>query len=428
MSSKIAVFIIVMSICSLSIQAANKSNKSDTSSSSKSPKKVPNTRPPAYAIGVQGGLGAIQGDVPWRNGYAFGLNVRRSIGYIASIRLDYNYNTIKGLDVKKISPNQLTANEMYNGTLYTNLNYASANEKIINNYHTKAHNIGLSFLFSLNNVNYEFREVQWNYYLSFNLGTLLYHSYTDQLKGGNLYNYDTIFDVNQGRDKKSVKRSLKSWYDGEFETEVKSQPASSQLLGFNLGLYGGVGLGVEKKLGDNLQIGLEGNYNLTNGKILDGSYYTNTGSKGSLSDRYITFQLRISYKLGKDDSKYWFKNPLTLPQKDMKKSKMGNSIIQNIYGGDMDSIMQIVNILRSDNDSDGVSDYFDKEPNTPRTAIVDGAGRTLFIRDEDNNLVFNDPNSTSNNFDPDGTTYSINEKGEKVKKYPDGRIYERTRW
>lgn len=30
-----------------------------------------------------------------------------------------------------------------------------------------------------------------------------------------------------------------------------------------------------------------------------------------------------------------------------------------------------------DSDSDGVADYFDKEPNTPRGAIVDGSGRTL---------------------------------------------------
>src|ERR1051325_3478702 len=55
-----------------------------------------------WELGVHGGLYNISGDVPslmlWqKGGFGLGAHVRKALGYVMSVRLDYNYGVGKGL-------------------------------------------------------------------------------------------------------------------------------------------------------------------------------------------------------------------------------------------------------------------------------------------------------------------------------------------
>ena len=71
-----------------------------------------------WELGIKFGLYNISGDVPslmlWnKGGYGFGAHVRKALGYVGSLRLDYNYGIGKGLGFQPSSGYAL--NPAWNG-------------------------------------------------------------------------------------------------------------------------------------------------------------------------------------------------------------------------------------------------------------------------------------------------------------------------
>ncbi len=76
-----------------------------------------------WELGISGGLYNISGDVPslmlWdKGGYGFGAHVRKALGYVGSVRLDYNYGIGKGLEFQPSSG--YIKNPAWNGTNWGN--------------------------------------------------------------------------------------------------------------------------------------------------------------------------------------------------------------------------------------------------------------------------------------------------------------------
>lgn len=85
-------------------------------------------------------------------------------------------------------------------------------------------------------------------------------------------------------------------------------------------------------------------------------------------DKYFFLNTGITLKIGsKDKNAIEWTNPV---------NRLG---VDKGLEGRVAKLEGRVDNLERDSDGDGVSDFFDKEPNTPPGAIVDGAGRTLRI-------------------------------------------------
>jgi OOP family OmpA-OmpF porin len=114
--------------------------------------------------------------------------------------------------------------------------------------------------------------------------------------------------------------------------------------------------GVKYRISKKFDIGLETSMRYTASDKFDATR-GNTG----VNDKYGYTSLSLTYKIGKkEDSQEWV-NPFEALNKNL------DDIQSNIDG------------LAKDADGDGVSDLFDKEPNTPAGVAVDGSGRSLDV-------------------------------------------------
>lgn len=114
--------------------------------------------------------------------------------------------------------------------------------------------------------------------------------------------------------------------------------------------------GVKYRISKSFDLGLETSIRYTTSDKLDATR-GNTG----INDKYGYTNLSLTYKIGKkEDAQEWV-NPFEALNKNL------DDIQSNIDG------------LAKDADGDGVSDLFDKEPNTPAGVAVDGSGRSLDV-------------------------------------------------
>jgi OOP family OmpA-OmpF porin len=174
-----------------------------------------------------------------------------------------------------------------------------------------------------------------------------------------------------------------------------------------------VGLAVSYELSPRFDLGLDIVLNNVNTEKLDAtvggdntSMYDKTGNRGDIStfkkgnsdlDKYATPYLSLTYKFGRnaikvgrdkvwDSSKgtYHLRNTdprlLIKPEKILTMSEI-DSIAKANRPKDIDPRLLI------DSDDDGVSDYFDKQPNTPAGSIVSGAGVAIDFEQVVNSLV-----------------------------------------
>jgi len=154
-----------------------------------------------------------------------------------------------------------------------------------------------------------------------------------------------------------------------------------------------VGLGLKFKINNKFDLTLEGTMRRVNSDKLDAF-----AVKESANDYYGYTALGFNYKFGKagaDGESIEWVNPL---------EAMNNDIHQN---------RERINTLTGDNDADGVSNFFDKDSNTPEGDKVDGAGVSL---DVDGDGV---PDSQDeDNFTPRGA--KVNESGVAIDSDGDG--------
>lgn len=115
-----------------------------------------------------------------------------------------------------------------------------------------------------------------------------------------------------------------------------------------------VGLGVKFRLSRRFDLGLEYTHRFTFSDKLDATV-GNTG----VNDSYSYASLFLAFKFGKNKTSQEWVNPFEALNRKM------DDIETNLDGVAVDS------------DGDGVSDLFDKEPNTPADVAVDGSGRAL---------------------------------------------------
>lgn len=119
-------------------------------------------------------------------------------------------------------------------------------------------------------------------------------------------------------------------------------------------------LGVKYKLSRRLDLGLEHTTHFVMTDKLDG-YVNNTNSFSNF-DKFSLSALTVTYKFSGNDENIDYIEWLDPTE---------------VMYDDYQLLSDKLRKLSTDTDNDGVSEIFDKEPNTPAGAVVDGAGRSI---------------------------------------------------
>ena len=343
----------------------------------------------AWQLGVFGGVAGIFGDV---NGYGWnaGISARKSLGYVVSVRPGISFSSIKGLAYE----NQYSLFNLQDNV--RNLYTAQQRSAFVPAYKTELITPSLDVLISLNNIMFHKKQSNWNYYALVGYSPISYKTKIDALDGNVPYNYNGI---GFGGKRNDIQEQLRNLHDGEYETPAITR---NRRQNFNEGGQGNrqwrhaanVGVGFERRLGDIVSLSGEVKYTLSGDDYIDGVALVGRGMHTSGADAVMFANLGLNFNLGlksrkkflqqagKDDAPaadlgqfpgkrvapLWQLNPLGQPY-----GELANPTRMNMPKSWLE-----------DSDSDGVTDQFDLEPNTPAGAPVDNRGRS---RDTDGDGV-----------------------------------------
>jgi outer membrane protein OmpA-like peptidoglycan-associated protein len=318
-----------------------------------------------WEIGVKGGMPSVSGDVrAWLPTWGFGFHVRKALGYMFSLRLEYDYMDAKGLNWQP-SYSGYAANGVLN-KYYS----ASAGQPVFYNYKTTMHELSFQGLFTFNNIRFHKAKSNVAIYALVGAGFMTYSTFYNALDAsGKPYNYQQIVTQFQSTgytysNRKEIRSALKNMMDGSFETLAQRDPSQPTLGGASLRPVFNVGAGIEYKLSKKFNIALEDKLSITKSDLIDGQQWQETGSTAvhalTRDDDLVNFlSLGLNYNIGKNAVEpLWWINPLDYAYSELNAPRH----------------MKLPKPILDDADGDGVTDQFDHEPNTPAGCPVDTHG------------------------------------------------------
>lgn len=318
-----------------------------------------------WEIGVKGGYTYGFTDVNnWGPTGGFGIHVRKALGYVLSLRAEYDWIRLRGLNW---SPSQSYGKNYVLASYYGN----NGGPEIWYNYRSTVHELTLQTLFSFNNINFHRAKTGWNYYIFFGGGAMTYSTFYKTLNSsGTPYDYTSVISAYGPSypysQHKNIRKAVKDIITGPWST-MAQRPGTSTLGGAPIAAVGVIGMGVEFKLNNRFNIALEDKYSFTTSDLIDGQEWQNNYSPAAWqaiaqtrsADSYNFLSLGLNYNIGKHAVEpLWWLNPLDYAYNEINAPRH----------------MKLPKPVLDDSDGDGVTDQFDLEPNTPKGAPVDSHG------------------------------------------------------
>jgi outer membrane protein OmpA-like peptidoglycan-associated protein len=313
-----------------------------------------------WEIGLKGGLATIAGDVRSRLGFGGGLHVRKALGYVFSIRGEFDFLSTKGLNFKP--SNSYSKNPAWSA-------YAPGSN-VFYNYKTNIYELSLQGVFTLNNIRFHRAKTGFNVYGFAGFGGMIYDAKIDALNGsGAAYNFSTIYakyapNNFQYKDRKDIRKDLKDLLDGKYETTAEIDNGQPKLFKKPFRPIFNFGAGMQFKLSKKLSLAFEDKVTITKSDLLDGQQWQENGPGQATAqtrdfDSYNFLSVGLNLSVGsKSTEPLWWLNPLDYAYNEINKPRH----------------MKLPKPVLDDADGDGVTDQFDNEPNTPAGAPVDVHG------------------------------------------------------
>jgi len=351
-----------------------------------------------WEVGVKVGAFTISSDVPSVfPTLGFGAHVRKAFGYVFSMRLEYMYGNAKGLQwnpanefgrnpawipkygaplmVAGASTGQPTYLKAGTGQLWT---ASSQWDNVFYNYKTKAHDLSLEGVFTLNNIRFHKSKTGFNMYGFAGVGATIFEAKVNALNenGGS---YAALFNSVAGqsivyKNRKDIRSALKDGMDDTYETPAETEGGirRPKLFGKTLKPSATVGLGFAFKLSNRLNLAIEDRHTLVKTDLLDGQRWQEHGVGDPVLtpdyDSYNFASIGLNINLGaKAVEPLWWLNPLDYAYSEIRNPRL----------------MRLPKPVLPDSDLDGVTDQFDQEQ-TPEGCPVDTHGVT---RDTDGDGV-----------------------------------------
>jgi hypothetical protein len=349
-----------------------------------------------WEIGVNVGAFNVSGDVRSKHLFTaknpiqtlgFGLHVRKAWGYVISTRLQFIHGTASGYNWQS-STGYWAHSNPWNKIRLNGVGYATGNinsttysaTPVYYNYKTNIDELSFQMVATLNNIKFHKARSQASLYALVGMGGMLYDTWINAINGSGtnatLYDFQSITSKfyqntspnvnwpNGYRTRKAKNTDLLKMFDGSYETAAErhdNRPWFGKERTFRTILT--AGLGVQFKLGSKVSLSIEEKFSFSGDDLLDGQRwqeYPQPGFGGSAmtrdNDTYNYLSLGLNIHIGrKSIEPLWWMNPLDYSYTKMNKPNSGGA-------------------CDVDKDGDGVSDCFDRCPDTPAGVSVDTHG------------------------------------------------------
>ena len=301
---------------------------------------------PNVLVGGSNNFGKKVGYFQNKVGEYYGLTIRKQFSHLFGLELEGNRGTIKTYNHELASPQ--AENSLGAVAAKTRVNWAAS----------------LNGVFQLGTIDFLRRENAVNFYAKVGLGVLannpVQYSNTDFNDSGVVYD-------NEGK-----------WGDEIFgDREPVTEGRNNKLTA-----YVPVGVGAKFKLSEVVALNLGYTMNFTDDNLLYGPG-RDLNNKGKFSNIYGGLEFTLG---SRDKANLTFVNPVALMYDELKDPSLRNEV--EALKQRVSALEGTVDQLGKDSDGDGVSDKFDKCPNTPAGTVVDGAGCPIkFPETTVNNVV-----------------------------------------
>jgi outer membrane protein OmpA-like peptidoglycan-associated protein len=321
-----------------------------------------------WELGVKGGMSSISGDVRAQlPTFGFGLHARKALGYTFSLRLEYDYMVMKGLNWQP-SFYGYASNPQISKYYST-----AAHDAVFYNYRSTVQTLSIQGIATLNNIQFHRAKSNIAVYALGGFGLMTYstlYNLTNDAANGAPYDYNSIVTQFAASgfnysNRKAIKSALKGMMDNTYETLAQRDPSQPTIFGgtpYRPVLE--IGGGIEFKLNEKFNIALEDKVSITKTDLLDGQEWQETGSNSVHAltrdyDSYNFLSIGLNYNIGrKAVEPLWWINPLDYAYSEINAPRH----------------MKLPKPVLDDADGDGVTDQFDHEPNTPAGCPVDTHG------------------------------------------------------
>ena len=362
-----------------------------------------------WEVGVSTGIFTVSGDVSSVPLTApnFSLHVRKSFGYVFSLRLQYLNTVGKGQNWKassnfvendawitngyyapwRTSAGPIVAATQVAGSYVTRPN--GTTDKIFYNYKTKVQDLGLQGIFTVNNIRFHKSKTAIIIYGGGGIGGTLYKTFVNALDANSkpytanflaTYNSSLNTSANVYSKRKEIRKSLKAYMDDTYETKAESHlPNATSGTGVRPGINGNtfkpsgtVLAGVAFKLSNRINLAIEDRWTFIKDDLLDGQRWQEQAAGSPVQtrdfDSYNYASIGLNFNLGGKSTQplYWL-NPLDYAYSELNTPTHSKQKAPEC----------------ADTDGDGVCDFLDREV-TPAGCPVDTHGVT---RDTDGDGV-----------------------------------------
>lgn len=334
-------------------------------------------------LGIAGGMFTVSGDLPAvipTGGVT--VHVRKALGYIFSLRLQYLYGIGKGLhwlesfNYQKNPAWFRNDGQRYDATYAFNgppaagaNNYQrlvhTGQDRVYYNYKTNVQDLGVQGVMTLNNIRFHKQKTGLTLYGVAGIGASLYDTKVNALDGsGKKYNFNSVTGGTHA-DRKDILKKLKDIMDDSYETPAENHgDRRPKLGGKTLKPSGTVGVGAAFKLGKRINLAIEDRHTFIKDDLLDGQRWQEHAAGDAVMtrdfDSYNMLSIGLNFNLGaKSVEPLWWLNPLDYA-----------------YGDLPNKTLARFKYVPKDGDGDGVMDEMDNEPNTPAGCPVNTHGVT----------------------------------------------------
>lgn len=340
-----------------------------------------------WSIGVQKGISMVSGDVRAERGLAIGVNLRKALGHVFSLRGQVTTGYARGLNWRPSGG--FLNNEGLNGGSSPGVDYTTSTYPFVfYNYRMRYWDAGFHGMINLGNISFSNKAPWFSAYLFGGPGTMLYRTSIDAVdEDGALYDYSGIPTDEIPAVRQDVLNGLRNVLDGEFETQAEFYSYKPNFNNRTVLFTAQFGAGMAFKLSPKVDISLEHRVTWTGDDLLDGQRWAETLTVSANDDFHHFSSLGLNFRFGKNRvESLWWSNPLQRPMNDIR--DLNRLSEGEILDGDGDGVPDQRDVEKMtpagvrvdakgraiDSDGDGLADFRDKEPFSPKGAEVDAGG------------------------------------------------------
>ncbi len=350
-----------------------------------------------WELGLSVGALNVSGDVRSKNAFnrpqnamntlGYAVSLRKAWGYIISTRLQYmrgnasGYNWQQSYGWQGHGANPYWAGYNRDVNHLNGVNPYTLGDYVHYSYKTNIQELSLQMVAALNNIKFHRARNKMSTYGLFGVGGLLYETRNDAYNAnGAKYTWPTIAAgtntswFNHYNNRKVVDNALLAMFDDDYESRAERHDNRAWSGEKTFRPIATTGMGISFRLGKRISLNLEDKVTFTMDDLIDGQRWQEpsidliTGNRVRSQmtrdyDNINYLSLGLGVNLGgKSVAPLWWLNPM-----DFAYNELTNPRRLKVGGNNCDI----------DADGDGVSDCFDKCPDTEAGVAVDTKGCCL---------------------------------------------------